>query len=64
MYGVYSCLVNLIILHAIGLGMLPWEGSSVESVDFVHNIWNAVLGSKLGGVSFPGKLCKRSRSVN
>lgn len=63
-YGVSSCLVNLIILHVIGLGMHSWEGSSLEPVDFVHNIWNAVPGSKLGGVSLPRKLCKRRRSVN
>lgn len=63
-YGVYFCLVNLIILYVIGLGMFFWEGSSVEFVDFVYNIWNVVFGSKFGGVFFLRKLCKWCRSVN
>ncbi|KAL0817797.1 hypothetical protein Bca101_074241 [Brassica carinata] len=27
------------------IGMLSWEKSSVESIDFVDNIWNVVSGS-------------------
>ena len=36
--------------------MLSWEKSSVESIDFVDNIWNVVSGSKLGSFSLPRKL--------
>lgn len=64
MVCMFPVLVNSVKLHVSGLGMHSWERSGLECINFVDNIWNVVLGSKLGGFSLPRKLCKRCRSVN
>jgi len=49
---------------SLGMGMHSGERSYLEFVNFVHNIWNVVSGSKLGSLSLPRKLCKRCWSIN
>lgn len=46
------------------MGVLSWEGNSMEYLIFVYNIWNAVFGNKLAGLFIPRELCQWIRSLN
>lgn len=55
------CLIGWVFL-GVGMGMYSREGSTMECVIFIYNNWNAVSGSKLGGVFVSRKLCEWIRS--
>lgn len=52
------------LMLCLGMGMHSWERSSLECIDFVHNIWNVVSWSKLGSLSLPRELCKWLWSID
>lgn len=45
-------------LGGAGMGMHSWKGSCMEYPIYAYNIWNAVFGSKLDGLSTERKLCR------
>ncbi|CAF1939200.1 unnamed protein product [Brassica napus] len=42
--------------YVLGIGMHSWEKSSVESIDFVDNIWNVVSVIQMGIMGHPQAL--------
>lgn len=55
---------NLILFVDTGMGVHSRQRTSLESLIFVYNIWDAIFGSKLGGLFVPRKLCEWVRSFD